>query len=630
MQKARSPRQAIKKKKGFLTQKTMAAGSCLINQHSAVAVADDDRQNWRQRRRRCFEAFPRDVPPRRYLQRWWRPLDCRIVLQFHIVQLLLLLLLPMIIIVPVNSFSVVYNSKLPTSSTTSTSDVFCCFSSQRSSSTVSKSQLTASPDTTNNNDDDESSLLSSSTDDTIQPLRIRAAVYQPLLHLEGEDHSGITTRSTTTTTTQNDPLTILTEVADVLRIAAQYRIDVVHFPELFLTPKYLLCGNNTDPSDTSKDSSSSSLSAMDRESAILNIVGNLCAELNIACIIGYAETASKDRGGSNIADDNDATYNRNNGDPRLYSSMALFHADGTRAGNYRCVHPSSSSSSSSSSQSSAIGRMFEKGHSWIEAIPISVRLSSSSLSSTGTTTPRTIMMGVMCGEDILIPEHARYLSRAGAQLFAVSINPNNHNRKKNGSQQRRITQQVLPTRSMENQLPVLFSNYILTRGDDGHDDISTGINEEITAAETGVSSSESCCSIGEGGSSVILSHDGTELVRGPESLQGDMPTDNGYFIPCNTKTTTTNDGGGSLYAADLIIPICNSNSNNSSSTINGRIDTNNDDWIITPRNDSLFNNDSNKDTNSRSIHPSEKKKRNSTREGNMKTKSKGFSTKKIE
>ena len=89
-----------------------------------------------------------------------------------------------------------------------------------------KSHRTASQDTTNNNNDDESSLLlSSSTNDTMQSLRIRAAVYQPLLHLEGEDRSGITTRSTTTTTTQNNPLTILTEVADVLRIAAQYRID---------------------------------------------------------------------------------------------------------------------------------------------------------------------------------------------------------------------------------------------------------------------------------------------------------------------------------------------------------------------------------------------------------------------
>ena len=84
--------------------------------------------------------------------------------------------------------------------------------------------------------------------------RVRAAVFQAPVSLS---HS-------------ENPLEILTEVADSLRVASLHGVDVVVYPELYLSGP-----NNS--------------KALDRESYELNIVGNMCGELNVACVIGYVE-----------------------------------------------------------------------------------------------------------------------------------------------------------------------------------------------------------------------------------------------------------------------------------------------------------------------------------------------------
>ena len=124
--------------------------------------------------------------------------------------------------------------------------------------------------------------------------RIRAAVFQA---------------PPQSTKTSENPLEILTEVADSLRVASMHGVDIVLFPELYLTgggPKR----------------------AIDRESYELNIVGNMCGELNVACIIGYAEEVHE----SELKNRDDP-----DGGKGAYNSIAAFHADGSRAANYRCV-----------------------------------------------------------------------------------------------------------------------------------------------------------------------------------------------------------------------------------------------------------------------------------------------------
>ena len=68
-----------------------------------------------------------------------------------------------------------------------------------------------------------------------------------------------------------NPLALLTQVADSLRVASLHGVDVVVYPEMYL-------------------SCVSKQQALDRESHELNIVGNLCGELNVACVMGYVES----------------------------------------------------------------------------------------------------------------------------------------------------------------------------------------------------------------------------------------------------------------------------------------------------------------------------------------------------
>jgi hypothetical protein len=128
-----------------------------------------------------------------------------------------------------------------------------------------------------------------------------------------------------------------------------------------------------------------------------------------------------------------------------------------------------------------------------------------------TTMPREVKLGPMCGGDLLVPEHSRHLANSGAELLAVS-----------GSllvEDTMVARHVLPTRSLETGLPLLLSN---------------GVDSEEAVERRFV------------GMSAVLSGDGIEIVRAPETLSGDMPGDGGYFVPCS-------ENGGGLYAADLEI-----------------------------------------------------------------------------
>ena len=376
--------------------------------------------------------------------------------------------------------------------------------------------------------------------------KLRAAVYQPPITLVPDDGDSKTISA------EDNPLTVLTKVADVLVLAARCGIDVVQFPELFLNGG--LCQNVV---------SGRSAAPLDRESYALNIVGNLCEELNVACVMGYAEAEHESEG--NTGKNSDLAKN---GAVVAYSALAVFHADGTRAGNYRCLHPSDRSTNNNG----ATSIVFEKGHSLVEAMPISVRLpvrraaptlqesitttvqeeeTPTKAATTTTTTPREVKLGAMCGGDILVPEHARHLARSGAEMLVVSGSLSDDN-----NSSRVVAKHVLPSRSMENELPLLFSNYV----DDENDD-----EDEDTSALP--------CFIGQ---SAILSCDGAELVRAPESLYGDMPpSEEGYFLPC--------EKGGALYAADLEIRAHDSSKSSTSRSIEVSID----EWDIAPRIDQL-------------------------------------------
>ena len=342
--------------------------------------------------------------------------------------------------------------------------------------------------------------------------KIRAAVYQPPI----------------TATDDENPLAVMTKITDVLQLASRCSIDVVQFPEFFL--------NGGDFRNVVSGRSA----PMGRESYALNIVGNLCADLNVACIMGYAEAK------------HESERSVSGG---CYSSLAIFHADGSRAGNYRCVHPLCDASIDSEADIS-----FEKGHSLVETIPISLKLperepaptaqestvkQNAATKATTRTPGREIKVGAMCGGDLMVPEHARYLARAGATIFAVSgcLFDEDRNRNSNSG----VVQHVVPTRCMENQLPLLFSNYV---DSDDRDDEDRGTLSFV-------------------GQSTIVSSDGTELVRAPKSLNADMPSDKGYFLPCET--------GGALYAADFEIRA------NDKRTKKGNVDSSIDEWDITPR-----------------------------------------------
>lgn len=282
--------------------------------------------------------------------------------------------------------------------------------------------------------------------------RVRAAVFQaPLSHSE-------------------NPLEILTEVADSLRVASLHGVDVVVYPELYLS------GPNNSKS-------------LDRESYELNIVGNMCGELNVACVIGYVEAVHESEMKTKKDDSSD--------DSKSYNSIAAFHADGSRAGNYRSVSASK----------------FRKGSPFVEFIPTTLRLPNRETSKQSSEREREIKVGMMCGNDILKPEHSLHLVRCGAQIiFAPSSFKNN-------DKDSRLLKYVTVTRAIENSVPFVFANRESAAATDDTEDGDDFI-----------------------GSSAIISKDGDYLVCGPQEEGGDMPSDSGYLIPSKH---------GAIYAADI-------------------------------------------------------------------------------
>mmetsp|Transcript_6186 Transcript_6186/g.9498 ORF Transcript_6186/g.9498 Transcript_6186/m.9498 type:complete len:348 (+) Transcript_6186:121-1164(+) len=247
----------------------------------------------------------------------------------------------------------------------------------------------------------------------------------------------------------DNPLSILIQATDALNVASKHGVQLVLFPELFLS----------DP--------------LDRESQPLNIIGNVCSELNIACVIGYCEKRHESEKKAGIEDQSN------------YNSLAAFNADGTRAGNYR---------------SSAITpeQPFLPSHPFVELMPLKLQLPTSE-------TPQELRVGMLLGNDILTPESCRHLTRSGSELLLVAAS----------MQEENIVKQVVQTRAFENKVPLLFSNYV------GKSEKSVCDQDKI-AVPTWI------------GSSAIISEAGKELVGAPCEVGGDMPNDEGYLLLCDS------------------------------------------------------------------------------------------------
>lgn len=163
---------------------------------------------------------------------------------------------------------------------------------------------------------------------------------------------------------------------------------------------------------------------------------------------------------------------------------------------------------------------YRKGSPFVEFIPLTIHLPNRD--NLPSHHERVIKVGMMCGNDIMNPEHSRHLVRNGAQvLFAPCAFRNTEN-------DRNVLKYVIPTRAMENCVPFIFANMMQSAG------TTSGDKKEGQAADDGYFI----------GSSAIISHEGEYLVCGPEEEGGDMPCDRGYLIPCNV---------GALYAADIDI-----------------------------------------------------------------------------
>ncbi len=345
---------------------------------------------------------------------------------------------------------------------------------------------------------------SKSTADNTSVERIRAAVYQPPIPNDN---------------VVSNPLEILKQVADVLRMASRCSIDIVVFPELFLS------GGRNRVVLSESEATQTSI-ALDRESYELNIVGNLCEELNVACITGYAESMHASEMKSSNSNDDDS------GTSSVYNSIAAFHADGSRAGNYRCVN-----GYPYQSRTNENGVKFLKGHPLVEAMTISIELPSRMEERIQTC--REIKVGVMCGDDLLIPEHSRHLARSGAQMLIAGASFQT-GQDQDDLSTTMVVEHIVPCRSIENRIPLLFANYVDT----------TPMALEGTDDEDKVEGNETTCNYSNNhvgvfiGSSAIISQNGSELVRAPREEFGDLPSDSGYLLPCDV---------GALYAADMDI-----------------------------------------------------------------------------
>jgi len=322
--------------------------------------------------------------------------------------------------------------------------------------------------------------------------------------------------STTTPSNNNNPLALLTQVADALRVASIHGVNLVLFPELFLPNAVPPPAAVTEPV----------LQSIDRDGYELNIIGNLCAELGVACVMGYAERKHESEGGGG-GDDDDAGG--------VFNSAAIFNCDGSRAGNYRRITSTSTTSDvlgqhSSSGQTTA----FLRGHTLVETLPIS--LCTSTLSQI----EKKIKIGVLIGNDVLVAEQCCHVVRSGAEaLFVLASFGGRRHETKEFSRISTVVRHLLPTRALEHSVPLLFANYVGTLPEEEDVSSSSVQSDGDYVAAAAAAATDKFSFIG---SSTVLDAFGEELVRAPCEEDGDMPGDGGYLLPCEA---------GDLYAVDL-------------------------------------------------------------------------------
>ena len=264
----------------------------------------------------------------------------------------------------------------------------------------------------------------------------------------------------------------LKRATDALRRAARHGVELVVFPEMFLPGR-----------DISHSIEKQPKGALDREAYELNVLGQLSNEFGVACVAPYVEKPHESEG---IASDLMA-----------FSSAAVFHADGSRAGNYRrTMMPSAL----------AKNNFLGEGNPIVEALPININLKSTS-----------IQCGVIMGDELVSsPEQARYLVRTGAELLLVAGTAVGSAGCHTSVTSEREARHILPTRAIENCVHVICANYEGSIEDKSPDD-----NNTFT------------------GLSVIVSPSGEELIRAPPSdfIEGYSENGSGEFDQENGQDT---------------------------------------------------------------------------------------------
>lgn len=243
----------------------------------------------------------------------------------------------------------------------------------------------------------------------------------------------------------------LKRATDALRRAAKHNVELVVFPEMFLPGLELSRSTERQPEG-----------ALDREAYELNVLGQLSNQFGVACVVPYVE---KPHESEVIASKS-----------MVFSSAAVFHADGSRAGNYRRT------TWSSDTASGRIKHFSGEGNPIVEALPININLKSSA-----------IQCGVIMGDELIsVPEQARYLIRSGAELLLVAGSAAGSDSCDSFVTSERAARHILPTRAIENCVHVICANY-------------EGSVEDISADNTSKFT----------GLSAIVSPSGEELIRAP-------------------------------------------------------------------------------------------------------------------
>jgi len=309
----------------------------------------------------------------------------------------------------------------------------------------------------------------------------------------------------TSSSSNNSVLYNLKRATDAIRRASDHDVELIVFPELFLQ---------------GYDSSSNVQSAIAREGYELNVVAQLCQQFQVACIMPYAEKPHE---------------SETEAAATIFSSAALFHANGDRAGSYRKTTGEKST-------------LFSRGNPLVEALPMSLYLRCSSLK-----------VGMLMGQDLWSsPEQCRYLARSGTQILAVAASFGNN--KESTTVAERVARNVVPARALENGLPIICANYESTTPS------NNGQNEFV-------------------GLSSITSADGESLILAPASdflvdRDGDEeedPNNNGRVIIGVEGSSIIPCEGGEMYVST--VEMDNADDSNSQSFV----DDSENMWTLSPK-----------------------------------------------